>query len=269
MKVTAYILAKNEEVNISNCLHALKNCGLPVVVLDSGSTDRTREVALRWEAEVEAYPYRDHVEALRYICQDRTPTDEFAVVVDADTVVSPELLNEAKLLLADSAAEVAVAPVIMYWNGQPLNHGSLYPPKPFMFRGGAHYFVAVGHGEALIRGTRTGVTQYPLVHNDLKPFEAYLLAQLRYSDNLESRGIYRKHSWRDRLRKTPFMMLAVPAFSYFFRGGIFAGKIGLGYALDRFIAETIMYRQHIASSKMSAVVSSNVEGFASSGQDSR
>jgi hypothetical protein len=43
------------------------------------------------------------------------------------------------------------------------------------------------------------------------------------------------------------MMLVSPAVSYLLRGGIFAGKTGLGYALDRLIAEAIMYRQHIAA----------------------
>ena len=67
MNITAYILAKNEEANISNCLLALKECGLRAVVLDSGSEDHTRELALRGDAEVESYDYRNHLEALRYL----------------------------------------------------------------------------------------------------------------------------------------------------------------------------------------------------------
>ena len=217
------------------------------VVLDSGSTDRTRELALRWDADVERYNYRDHLEALRYLCRERTPEDEFALVLDADMVVSSELLTEANRLLTDKRADVAIAPVIMYWSGQRLESGSLYPPKPFIFRGGAHYFEPSGHGEALVRGTRVVITKQPLIHNDLKPFETYLASQLRYSDNLIRRRSVRKLSWRDRLRMTPLMMLAVPAFSYFLRGGVFSGKAGLGYAIDRLLAEAIMYRQHVAS----------------------
>ena len=248
MKVTAYILAKNEESNISKCLQALRNYPVRAVVLDSGSSDHTREIALRWGAEVEFYAYRDHLEALRYLCQERTSGDELAVIIDADMVVSPELLNEAKSLLTERRADVAAAPVIMHWGGQRMDRGSLYPPKPFMFRGGAHYFEAVGHGEALARATRVVITEHPLIHNDLKPFDAYLLSQLRYSDNLVRRRSVRRLTWRDRLRTTPVMILAAPVFSYFFKGGVFSGKAGLGYAMDRLIAEAIMYRQHVASS---------------------
>lgn len=248
MNVKAFVLAKNEEPNISNCLQALKNCGLRAVVLDSGSTDRTRELALRWDAGVEPYKYRNHLEALRYICQERTAVDEFALVLDADMVVSAELLAEARSVLVQNGADIAIAPVLMYWNGLRLDQGSLYPPKPFMFRGGAHYFEAVGHGEAVVPGARTVATKNRLIHNDLKQFDAYLASQLRYSDNLVGRRSVRKLSWRDRLRTTPVMMLASPFLSYFFRGGLFSGRIGLGYALDRLIAEAIMYRQHVASS---------------------
>ena len=248
MNVTAYILAKNEEPNISNCLQALKNGGLRTVVLDSGSTDRTRELARRWDADVESYKYGNHLEAFRYVCQERTPVGEFALVLDADMVVSPDLLAEAKSLLTKKRADVAAAPVIMYWSGRPLDGGSLCPAKPFMFRGGAHYFEAAGHGEVLVRGTRAVVTTHRLIHNDLKSFEAYLASQLRYSENLARRRSARELNWRDHLRTTPLMMLAAPVFSYFFRGGVFSGKTGLGYAIDRLIAEAIMYRQYVASS---------------------
>jgi glycosyltransferase involved in cell wall biosynthesis len=247
VNVTAYVLAKDEEPNISNCLRALKKCGLYSVVLDSGSTDRTRELARGCDAKVEDYQYRNHLEALRYICQERTPVDEFALILDADMVVSPELVMEAKSLLNEKRADVAAAPVTMYWSGRRLNSGSLCPAKPFMFRGGAHYFEAVGHGEAMVPGARTAITQHQLIHNDLKPFQAYLASQLRYSDNLACRRSVRKLTWRDRLRTTPLMLLAAPAFSYFLKGGIFSGKVGMGYALDRLIAETIMYRQNLAS----------------------
>ncbi len=43
--IRAYILAKNEEANIGKCLASLEPCGIPVVLLDSGSTDRTKEIA--------------------------------------------------------------------------------------------------------------------------------------------------------------------------------------------------------------------------------
>ena len=50
--ITAIILTKNEEVNIMRCLQALD--GLPdrIVVVDSGSTDKTVDLAREYGAEV-------------------------------------------------------------------------------------------------------------------------------------------------------------------------------------------------------------------------
>jgi glycosyltransferase involved in cell wall biosynthesis len=131
VNLTAYILTKNEETNIGNCLLALKQCGIPVIVLDSRSTDRTREIAQNCGCSVEVYDYRDHLGALRYLCEDRTSRDGFCLVLDADMIVSPKLLSEAHSLLVAQRADVALAPVTMFWNGGQLKRGSLYPPKPF------------------------------------------------------------------------------------------------------------------------------------------
>lgn len=252
VKLTAYILAKNEEANLASCIRSLREAGVQAIILDSGSTDRTRQIAEQRGCNVETYDYRDHLEAFRYVCQERTRREEFALVLDADMVVSHELLSEAECLLSRRNADVALAPVRMYWNGQPLGRGSLYPPKPFLFRGGSHYFEARGHGEDLISGTRAVVTRHELIHNDRKPFQVYLSSQVRYAENLSRRRSAGKLSWRDRLRTTPLMVFASPVLSYLFRGGIFSGTAGLGYALDRLIAEAIMYRQHVAAEPIPA-----------------
>ena len=251
MNLTAYILTKNEETNIGNCLLALKQCGIPVIVLDSYSTDRTREIAQHCGFSVELYDYRDHLGALRYVCEDRTSRDGFCLVLDADMIVSPKLLSEAHSLLVARDADVALAPVTMFWNGDQLKRGSLCPPKPFMFRGGAHYFGALGHGEVLLGCVRSVLTSERLVHNDQKSFEAFLDTQVRYSKNLVRRRLGHAISWRDRLRSTPLLMIGVPLFSLFVKGGILSGKAGLGYAVDRLVAEAIMYRQCLAGTSAS------------------
>src|ERR1700752_2463022 len=111
VNLTAYILTKNEETNIANCLLALKQCGIPVIVLDSYSTDRTREIVERCGFSIELYDYCDHLGALRYVCEGRTSRDGFSLVLDADMIVSPKLLREAHSLLVAQSADVALAPV--------------------------------------------------------------------------------------------------------------------------------------------------------------
>ena len=50
--ITAIILTKNEEVNIERCIESIQGLADRIVVVDSGSTDRTIELASRLGAEI-------------------------------------------------------------------------------------------------------------------------------------------------------------------------------------------------------------------------
>jgi hypothetical protein len=248
VSVRAFVLAKDEESNIERCVRAMVACDLQVTVLDSGSADQTCELAQAAGAIVEARPYTNHCDAYRHICVDRAPVGDPVLVVDADMVVSSELVSEARALIQADRADVVAAPVLMHWDGKPLRHGSLCPDKPFLFRGGRAYFEPVGHGERLRGDVKLGVTRNKLIHDDRKPFAVFLESQTRYARQLQSRSRLGTLTWRDRIRNvSPVMVVVAPFVSLFVKGGILCGKTGLGYAMDRLIAEAVMYRQSLAS----------------------
>lgn len=246
-RIHAYILAKNEEPNIRKCLASLEPCGIPVVLLDSGSTDRTREIAQGFPfCEVKSYAYVDHATAYNAITSGAD--NPYALILDADMEITPGLWSELTFLTTRNDWDVVRAPVRFHVEGHPLSYGSLCPPKPIFFRRGKAYFVPRGHGEALSRGSRVRTTRSRLAHNDLKPYEAYLLSQVRYGRNLAARSAAGQASIKDRLRaSTPLMAVVYPLVSLVFRGGLFAGRLGLMYALDRAIAVLVQYRVVLAS----------------------
>lgn len=247
MTPVAYVLAKNEEPNIARCVAALRALDLQVIVLDSGSSDRTREIAASLGASVENYRYVNHIEAYRYITVDRSPRGTSLFVLDADMVVSRELFEQTTALL-EAGAEAVEAPVQMCWSGAPLRYGSLYPPKPILFRGGREYFTPVGHAEKLLPDLRVARSKAVLLHDDRKSLTAYLDSQVRYARHFVDRTRRGEGALRDRIRSsTPILIAAVPMMSYLFRGGFLDGWGGLGYALDRVIAEAIMAREAVAA----------------------
>ncbi len=252
MGTTAYVLARNEAANITRCVQSLVAAGVTTTVLDSQSVDTTRQLAQEAGAQVEDYRYTAHVEAYNWITRDRVPAGGVVLVLDADMIVSREFVAQATELLL-GGAQAVLAPVRMCWNGRRLRFASLYPPKPVAFRAGTAYFEPVGHGERLVQGTRVARTKATIVHDDHKPFSAYLGAQERYARALVERSSKGAVSWRDRLRLwSPLLVVATPAVSYLFKGGILDGRAGMGYALDRLIAEAIMYRQAILARDTSA-----------------
>jgi hypothetical protein len=247
MQTIAYVLAKNEANNIHTCVRALVAADLMPIVLDSQSTDSTALLARSCGAFVEDYQYRSHAEAYNWITENRTPIGAGAIVLDADMIVSAGLVREAREALI-AGTQAVVAPVSMYWNGKRLRWASLCPPKAFAFRGGAAYFEAAGHTERLRRGVCSRRTRRTLVHDDRKAFLAFLQSQDRYAHALLERATSGAISWRDRIRlSVPLLAVAIPFVSYFVRGGILDGRAGVGYAMDRLIAEAILYRQALAS----------------------
>ncbi|MBC7351524.1 MAG: glycosyltransferase family 2 protein [Thermogutta sp.] len=246
--ITAYILAKNEEPNIGKCLASLEPCGIPVVLLDSGSIDRTKEIAGGFDfCQIQSFLFTSHTDAWNTITGRWHTGNEYALILDADMEITPELWCEIVQAL-DGLPQVVLAPVMMYVEGRPLVHGSLYPPKAIVFRGGDEYFIASGHCSRLKPRLGCYYAQNKLIHNDLKPYSAYLLSQVRYGRLLYQRYEQGCVSFKDRLRATtPLMAFIHPFASLVLRGGILSGRLGIIYALDRAIAVLVQYRVVLAS----------------------
>ena len=58
--ITAIILTKNEEANIERCINSIKNVVDRICVVDSGSTDRTIELAKELGAEIYEHTPFEH-----------------------------------------------------------------------------------------------------------------------------------------------------------------------------------------------------------------
>lgn len=240
-RIRFYVLCKNEGSNIGKCIAALKAAHVPITLFDSGSTDETLAIAVREGVEVVNYAYLDHCGAYNQITTDTT--SDFCGILDADMEVSPELI--AEILQCLESADVVICPIRMYVDGLPLPRGSLYPPKAVAFRCGRAYFEPVGHGERLIAGLRIATSSHVLSHNDLKPYAAYLGSQLRYSEKFAARAAAGQRTWRDWIRfNTPLMILITPAYTLLVKGGIFS-KAGWLYAIDRLVAEALMFRRGV------------------------
>ena len=244
-----YVLAKNESENIGKCLDRLYAIGIRTVVLDSGSTDNTIAIVRgKPQVTLEPFRYTNHADAYNWILGERTPSHEWAMILDSDMEVTQELWSELKSLIQQDAIDAIRTPILMYSEGVPLPYGSLCPPKAILFRGGKPIFEGCGHGERLLESVRVVASTEKLIHNVLKPYSQYLLTQLRYANNLCARVSDGKQTWRDRIRtRVPLLAFAVPAYSYFFKFGFRSGRAGIVYALDRMIAELLQYRQAIIS----------------------
>ena len=85
------IITLNEEVNLPRCLESVRELASEIVVIDSGSNDRTGEVARRFGASFRSEPWQGHVAQKNLAL--RGCTQPWVLCLDADEAVSPELAD--------------------------------------------------------------------------------------------------------------------------------------------------------------------------------
>lgn len=92
-KISAIIIAKNEEDMIADCLDSVSFCN-QIIVIDNGSEDRTCDIAKRMGAEVFEFKSGDF-SALRNYGLEKA-TGDWILYVDSDERVTPELMSNIK-----------------------------------------------------------------------------------------------------------------------------------------------------------------------------
>lgn len=94
LPLSATVITLNEEANLPRCLASLRGLASEVVVVDSGSRDRTREIAMAAGARFESQPW------LGYAAQKNAAmghaTEAWVLSLDADEAVSPELARSIR-----------------------------------------------------------------------------------------------------------------------------------------------------------------------------
>ncbi len=127
--ITILILTKNEEDNLPKALASVRAFAKRVVVVDSGSTDRTLEIARAAGAEVYEHPWRNYAEQLNWGLESTAIDTTWTFRLDADEEVLPELAAWITANLAGVATDVDGIEVgrRMYFLGRWIRHGGMYP----------------------------------------------------------------------------------------------------------------------------------------------
>jgi tetratricopeptide (TPR) repeat protein len=99
-KLSVCLIVKDEEANLPACLDSLDGLGAEVVVCDTGSTDRTREIAHQRGAKVVEFPWIDHFAQARNASLEHA-TGEWVFWLDADDRLDAENREKLRALVAN------------------------------------------------------------------------------------------------------------------------------------------------------------------------
>lgn len=159
------ILTLNEERDLPACLASLAGCD-DVVVLDSGSTDRTAEIARAAGARVFVRPFDDFAGQRNFAQREIPFPHPWVFHLDADEALTPELVAECRIAAARTDIDGCFVAPKMIFQGRWIPHCTDYPAYQARFvRAPEFRFVQVGHGQREARDMRMATLRHNYRHD--------------------------------------------------------------------------------------------------------
>lgn len=178
--ITAIILTKNEEENIVRCIESVKDWIDRIVVVDSGSTDKTIELAESLGAEIYHHvPFVDYAKQFNWAIDNADIKTKWVFRLDADEVVPGDLRDEIVNALHDHAEDDVNGMMMrykVYFMGKFLTHGGIYPfLKITIFKYGKGRFEDRSMGEHIvIPEGQVMDLKHDCLHYDFKSLDAWI-----------------------------------------------------------------------------------------------
>jgi len=163
-KVSATIITKNEADNIADCLKSARLVADEIIVLDSGSTDATVDIARKYADIMEVTDWPGFgIQKQRAL---EKATGEWVLSLDADERITPELAREINHHLADPDADAYKLPWAVTLYGTRLDFGrSGRAPLRLFRREGVRFSDALVHEKIMIpEGRKTKTLRGRLTH---------------------------------------------------------------------------------------------------------
>jgi glycosyltransferase involved in cell wall biosynthesis len=229
------IITMNEEVNLARTLASVQFAD-EVIVLDSGSTDRTLEIARSFDAKVYFEPWKGFATQKNSAIEKCSGT--WVLSLDADEELTFELQQEIRRLLNHSpeADAYLIKRRNMFLN-RWMRHGGYYPdPKLRLFRRHSANFAPPARfterpvHETIAFEGNLETLQHDLVHHAYPTIESYIEHMDRYS-TLGAQIVVAKGKTGRSLFGFYYNILMIPFFTflwnYVFRLGFLDGREGL------------------------------------------
>jgi glycosyltransferase involved in cell wall biosynthesis len=197
LRLSVSIITLNEERNLPRCLASVRELASEIVIVDSGSTDRTKEIAGECGAKFYVQAWQGYV-AQKNVSL-RHCTQPWVLSLDADEELSPELATAIRQALGGTE------PVVNgFWLNRRTHYlgrwiwHAWYPEWRLRLarRERAEWHGADVHEELTVTGM-TGRLAGDLLHYPFRDFQEHLQSSIRYArlgaDAYASAG--RKFHW--------------------------------------------------------------------------
>jgi glycosyltransferase involved in cell wall biosynthesis len=261
----------NEERDLPDCLRSLQELATEVYVVDSGSADRTTQIAHQYGAAVVTHAFESHSQQFNWALDNISTNADWILRIDADERLHPNLTRELLLIIPNLPVDVTglVVSLRIRFLGRDMRFGDMYPV--WLLRIWRNGFgrceerlmderIVLKYGRSitvrgdLIHEIPKSLTEWTTKHNGYATSECTDILSAEPIAQLE--GIV---GTRRRLKQSVYLCLPLfhRAFVYWFyryvfRLGFLDGKAGLIYHFlhgfwYRFLVDAKLYESSLAT----------------------
>jgi len=126
-KLSIVIITLNEEENIARCLESVKEIADEIVVVDSFSTDKTREICLQYNVRFEEHAFEGYIKQKNYavsLC-----SNDYIFSIDADEAIDEKLKQAILKEKQQFSADGYLMNRLNFYGGRWIRHGNWYPDR--------------------------------------------------------------------------------------------------------------------------------------------
>jgi glycosyltransferase involved in cell wall biosynthesis len=230
VKLSIIIITCNEEANLPRTLESVSSLVRDgkgeIVVIDSGSTDRTIEIAQSHAAKVFVETWKGYAGQKNAAIEKAA--GEWILSLDADEEVEPALAEEIDGVIQANSCSGFWMPRKNFFLGRWIRHGGYWPDRKLRLfrRGTAAFEDRLVHEDAKLTSGVAGRLKHALIHHSYPTLSDYIDHMNRYSslgaETARAKG-HRGFNVIDIVVR-PFLTLV---YNYFFRLGFLDGREGL------------------------------------------
>lgn len=185
--LTAIILTKNEEKNIKKCIESILDLCDRIVVIDSGSTDKTIEIVQQYGIEIYSNPFKNYASQFNWAIDNCDIKTKWILRIDADEVIPSNLkiiIKNKIFVHKDDDINGIILRLKVYFLGKWIKHGGTYPFRKMML-----FKYGIGRIEnremdehtILLYGRSIEIKEYDVEHYDFKDITFWINKHNWYS----------------------------------------------------------------------------------------
>ena len=233
-QLSVVIITFNEEKNIGRCLESVKAVADEIIVVDSLSTDKTKEIALSHGAVVIEQSFLGYIEQKNFALSKAN--NPYVLSLDADEALSEELSGSIVEEKSKNFPEDAYAMNrLPYYCGKWVRHGTYYPDRKIRLvnKQKAKWGGVNPHDKIILeKGSALQNLKGDLLHYIYQSFEDHVNKTNKFS-SIAAMALYKAGK-----KSSYFKLIVNPAWAffhcYFIRLGFLDGFTG--FMIARMVA---------------------------------